>query len=129
METLDKRDITDAVRAKRTFSEGITVIAKTVPDWFSKPSGFDCYGPVQIKAWHEDRWNYVGIVVEIHGPGGTVIGEASVFGFESGYFPSDEGTSTFLDPMTDEFTAIDIALEALDDAKNTLNNIKSLTIG
>lgn len=62
----------------------LTVTAYMLEDPENSPYDVDCYDAADIEAWRADKWQFVGIVVEVTNERGEVIGEDSIFGMEYG---------------------------------------------
>lgn len=81
--------------------------------------------PLVVRDWKADRWNFVGLQVEVNGPDGTTWGEATVWDVEYGTFPyqidRDTGDVEYreVNPLR-EAIALDYAADALERAQDAL---------
>lgn len=89
--------------------------------------GHELDDPVAVRWWREDRWEFVGVLVEVVDGDGWVWGESSLWSVESGTFPTEidpetgEITSREIDPLTDPHHPLpDLIGEALAEATRAL---------
>jgi hypothetical protein len=104
-------------------------------DWAESVTGIDCPAvddrrhepdePAVVRAWRADRWQFVGVLVDVVDPDGRVWGRDSLWAVESGEFPQvdpDTGTVTYttLDPLSDDHPLVDLIPQALSEARDAL---------
>lgn len=96
-EVIESIDITARVRGLgRVFGDRVTVTAALLPDYQTRPEDFDCYDQEDIRAWRDDEWQFVGVVVTVL-VGESVLGVDSLWGVEYGELPT-----VSVDPLQDE---------------------------
>ena len=118
-------DTTDG-RVDTTFEQdGWTLTVFTQQDHDSSPRDADCYTAEQVAAFDRDDWYFVGVIVKASRHG-IVLGEASLWGIESGYFTyTDEDDNVTGHGRVGPYTEAvdDLIVEAVDDAKANLASL------
>jgi hypothetical protein len=96
--------------------EGFDIRISVVYDDDCHPESFDCYDEQQLKAWRNDEWTFVGVIVTAS-KRGIELGVSSLWGCERGWFP---GNKEFIDPLVDNPYIEDLVDEAVRSAKAEL---------
>lgn len=106
--------------------DGFTVVAYKMVDEDTHPDEFDCYEKADVKAWRDDDWSFVGVVVKASKED-IELGEAAIWGFEDGHSPgfvSKARPSGWVDAfdtaLGGEGSSYDVPSEAIAAAKETL---------
>jgi hypothetical protein len=67
-------------------SEGYDLTARLERDGDCSPLDFDCYSPIKIKQWKNDKWFYVGVVISVSFNGVELSDHASsLWGIDCNY--------------------------------------------
>src|SRR5439155_13942952 len=111
------------------------VDAAMAGDWVNRENRVSCpdadsHAPaesVAVRWWREDRWEFVGVLVEVADPDGRVWGESALWSVEAGTFPymidreTGEITSKEINPLTDQHHPLpDSISEALGQARDAV---------
>lgn len=123
-------------RAPQTNASDVAGLVEARPAVALTPAGIRCPetgdpheldDPVVVRWWREDRWEFVGVLVEVIDSDGRVWGETALWAVEAGTFPTDidrdtgEITSAEIDPLTDPHHPLpDLINDALGQAGDAL---------
>jgi hypothetical protein len=84
---------------------------------------------VAIRWWHEDLWEFVGVLVTVEDISGQEWGNVGLWTVESGHFPvsvdkaTGEITAKDIDPLTEDYPLSELIPEALEQAQARLRSI------
>jgi len=106
--------------------DGFDLVAYKVFDYDTDIDDFDCYDKTDVKAWRDDEWRFVGVVVKASRDG-IELGEDALYGVQDGYMPtaeSEDGTGRWVDAFDHTLGAeedhYDVPGEAIERAKANL---------
>lgn len=107
--------------------DGFDLVALKVADDDTDIDDFDCYEPADVKAWKDDDWSFVGVIVQASRDG-IELGEASTWGTEDGHSPGFVHPEYRPAGFTDAFdttlggddAVYDLPADAISEAKQAL---------
>lgn len=102
---------------------GFEIRAELVPD-DARVEDLGLYSDANIKAWHEDAWSFVGVVVTAS-LDGIDLGSSSLWGLEYGWLPTAGG---FVNPITSTYSSDylrAVIVDATTDAKANLARLSA----
>lgn len=97
-------------------ADGFDITATLETDDMTRPDDFECYSKKQIKAWKNDDWFFVGVVLSVS-KNGVDLGDhaVSLWGIECNFSSRKKNPNTYLSDC-----ALDMQSEALESARAAL---------
>lgn len=122
MHVLEQRDLGER--------DGFDLVAYKVVDEHTSTEDYDCYDKVDITAYQERNWSFVGVIVKAFRDG-IELGEDAIWGTEDGWskgWVSEDNPTGWVDAFDSTLGGegcYDLPAEAVDQAKKVLAKLRA----